>query len=860
MASFWKWLLGWELGEVIAHGNWQLRFIAQYSNYINLVLMLVFVALLYLTVRSYRREGEAPRRAKAVIAGIRIAVIVLVFGILLQPAIVLRYVRSLTSSVVLLIDDSQSMGFKDRYEEPNVAELRDRLSKMLGVEAAELSGLTRGEIATRALAKPDGPVPKLAADHPLVVMRYSTTQPSAGSGGYTRRIGAVDMVQPEGYAELPTQAAGSLKDVLGALTRSGYSTNPPAGIRGALDLTQGQRAPVIVHVSDGQMTAQGGRRRSTGAIEYARERGVQVYSVLVGDPTPPKNVAVTALQAPREVRRGATVEFAVNITHRNMGNESVMVKLERRKTGEVEWVDTGVSQAVTLQRPSGDANQLSRSLQTVTLQLEPEELGEFEYRAFVEPRPGEENTADNSAVAQVGVADEKVRVLLISGDAGKEFQYLRNYLLRQKDDYLVSVWQQNADVEINQSASSGMKLDKLPRTLSELIGERGNPKKPGYNAVILYDPQHTQGGFDKYFVENLLKPFVEKHNGGLCFIASNKYTESVLLGDEEFKALQGMMAVQVAPDSMSDLSRIGDSTPQPAPVLLTAYGIDHPVTRLAGTPEQSVEIWDALPGIYWSHPVFRAKPGARVLAVSSNPMRRTIARNHALPLIVAQPYGKGSVLYLGFDETWRWVLVRDGYFYRRFWGNVVRYLATLQARRVTITTGGSRFTVGEPITIEVEAYGRDYQPLEKDKLEVDVVNNETGRAERTLELRAIEDKPGQFKVTFVAEHRGNYKLTPLVEPDDPNGTPAFKQIEIALPQAEFVRTEADGGTMKSMAWPPEKYLDVSQIDRLAAEIPAGRWTSTHEVPKYLWDTNLALVLIVVLLAAEWILRKRYNMA
>lgn len=860
MASFWKWLLGWELGEVIAHGNWQFRFVAEYGNYINLALMLVFAALLYLTVRSYRREGEAPRRAKAVLAGIRIAVIILVFGILFQPAIVLRYVKSLTSSVVLLIDDSQSMGFKDRYEEPNVADLRGRLSKMLGVGAAELSGLTRGEIVIRALTGPDGPIPKLAADHPLAVMRYSTTQPSAGSGGYTRRIGAVDMVQPQGYADLPEQAAGDLKKILGALTRSGYSTNPPAAIRGALDLTQGQRAPVIVHISDGQMTARGGHRRKMGAIEYARERGVQVYSVLVGDPTPPKNVAVTALQAPREVRRGAIVEFTVNIIHRNMGSESVKVRLELRKISEEKWADTGVSQSVTLQQPSGDPNQLSRSLQTVTLQLEPDELGEFEYRAIVDPRPGEENTADNSAVAQVSVVDEKVRILLISGDAGKEFQYLRNYLLRQKDDYLLSVWQQNADVEINQAASSGMRLDKLPRTLTELIGERGNPKKPGYNVVILYDPQHTKDGFDQHFVEKLLKPFVEKHNGGLCFVASNKYTESVLLGDETFKTLQGMMAVQVGPESMSDLRWIGDSRPQPSPVLLTAYGIDHPVTRLAGTPEQSMEIWDILPGIYWSHPVFKVKPGARVLAISSDPMLRTIARNDPLPLIVAQPYGKGSVLYLGFDETWRWMLVRDGYYYRRFWGNVVRYLATLQARRVMITTGGSRFIVGEPITIEVEAYGRDYQPLQKDKLDVDVVNTQTDRVERTLELMAIDGKPGQFKVTFVAEHRGNYKLTPLIEPDDPNGMPAFKQIQIALPQAEFVRTEADSGTMKSMAWPPEKYLDIGQIDRLAAEIAAGRWTSTNEVPKYLWDTNLALMLIVALLATEWILRKRYNMA
>ena len=39
--------------------------------------------------------------------------------------------------------------------------------------------------------------------------------------------------------------------------------------------------------------------------------------------------------------------------------------------------------------------------------------------------------------------------------------------------------------------------------------------RPGYNVIILYDPQHTQDGFDKHFVEDLLKPFVHDHHGDI---------------------------------------------------------------------------------------------------------------------------------------------------------------------------------------------------------------------------------------------------------------------------------------------------------------------------------------------------------
>jgi len=92
-----------------------------------------------------------------------------------------------------------------------------------------------------------------------------------------------------------------------------------------------------------------------------------------------------------------------------------------------------------------------------------------------------------------------------------------------------------------------------------------------------------------------------------------------------------------------------------------------------------------LPGIYWSHPISKVKPAAKVLAEHSNPLRRT-AKNAAEPLVAVQPVGAGRVLYVGSDETWRWRYVQDGYYHRRFWANAVRYLATLKARQVVIMT------------------------------------------------------------------------------------------------------------------------------------------------------------------------------
>jgi hypothetical protein len=257
--------------------------------------------------------------------------------------------------------------------------------------------------------------------------------------------------------------------------------------------------------------------------------------------------------------------------------------------------------------------------------------------------------------------------------------------------------------------------------------------------------------------------------------------------------------------------------------------------------------------------VAKPKPGARVLAVSSDPMSRLSSRNELLPLIAVQAFGRGSVLYLGFDESWRWVIVKDALYHRNFWSNIVRYLASLQARRFTITTGGTRFTIGEPLTVEMEAYDESYQPLKKDSVEVEMADAATGESVRKLTLKPVEDKPGQFRTTFVADRTGKFQLTAGLASSDPNEPAEGKQIEVELPQAEFLRIEADPGSLKSMAWPADKFMDITQAQRLL-EIPPGRGTSARDVPKYLWDTNLMLTMIVVLLGVEWILRKKYNMA
>jgi hypothetical protein len=867
------WLLGSDPAELVGEGNWRFGFVARYGNYVNLLLIVLFLAMVYLIVRSYRREGDNPPGVKASLATIRVLVCLLVLGVLFRPAIVLRFTRTVYSTVVLLIDDSRSMSFTDRYGDANE---QASLSAIMGADRASLENVSRTDIIRRVLGRQGGLVEKLAENHPLMLMRFSTDK--QGREAYTRPLGR--LAGPAGIAEAqgqaattqPTSAPATPRDILARLTSSGFETDLPAALRDSMESVLGRRIAGIVMISDGQMTTRSGEDRLADAMAYANQRGLRIYPVLVGDPTPPKNVSVTGLQAPREVRRGAHTEFSVVLAHRNLTGQQVRVKLLRKPAeapqgtaDKNDWADTGIAKTARLDGEgaagSSAAGGVSHGVQTVALEVEPDTIGKFIYRAVVEPHPDERNVEDNQADAPVDVSDEKIRVLIVSGDAGWEFQYIRNFLHRQPDLYRLSVWQQDADKEVNQLASTGMKIDHLPREFKEL-GSDGNSsnsegKYPGYDVVILCDPQPTLDGFDENFIK-ILRKFVEVHGGGLCYVAGGKYSDLVLSARGSYGDLSDMLPVVPAANTGDTVERILYRRPQAWPVRLTDYGLDHPITRLASTVADSAKIWDILPGIYWSHPVLKAKPLARVLAVSSNPARHT-DRNEPEPLLATQPFGVGRALYVGFDETWRWRYVQEGRMHQAFWDNVVRYLASLRTKQVVITAGGDQFSAGERITIEVEAFDENFNPRKDDSFDVEMVDTQTGASE-TIVCKSVPDKPGRYKATLRASKTGAFQLTALKGDPLAGDKVQPKTIRIDLPKAEALRTEADRATMENLATRAENFRTIDRADDLARLIPDDRKTAVREVPRELWNSNLMLLTIVLLLTAEWILRKKYNMA
>jgi hypothetical protein len=578
MSGALSWFFGLPVGDLPEADGWALRFMSgalrpPWALPKLAGALFVLGVLAWLVVRTYAKEGRGTPRLRRLLAGLRVGLLVLGLIVFLQPAVVLRYDRSAPSVVALLVDDTLSMRWADRYAP---GEDLAALASFLGVSDGALAGaerLTRLEVVRAALRRPAAGLERLSRKHEIFLMRFG------GAESYTETLARVDATR-RGAGASPAKTGQTLAEALDRLKGDGHETNLGMALRGALDRLEGRRLAAVVLISDGQNTGEAAREERARAVTaLLSERGVPLHAVAVGDPTPPRTVLLAQLTGPGEARKGSTLQLSAFVVSRRYAGVAVEVRLSRARAGTANWEDAGRT-AVTL---AGGEGPDEGSLQEVRLEHAADETGDFVYRARIEPLEDELVRTDNEATAAVRVSDRKVAVLLVGGSSAWEFQYLRNFILRDPDRYALTVLQQNADPDFNQDASPGMKRRTLPKTREELFA---------YDAVILYDPIPDAAGCDAEFL-GLLADFVGGHHGGLCYIAGHKYTAEALGEGGPLAKLRELLPV-VLKDARTHLfaGASGSSGAQapgggPGPsraawrAANTPAGKDHPVTRLA---------------------------------------------------------------------------------------------------------------------------------------------------------------------------------------------------------------------------------------------------------------------------------------
>jgi len=366
-----------------------------------------------------------------------------------------------------------------------------------------------------------------------------------------------------------------------------------------------------------------------------------------------------------------------------------------------------------------------------------------------------------------------------------------------------------------------------------------------YDVIILGDIPRSyfrEGGDTAETKMQWLADFVSRRGGGLgklggrSVYAAGQYQESTLARLAPF---------QIEPTKEPQVDKPFRITP-------TVAGLGHPIMRLEGDPAANRDAWFDLPTLDGNNRVGGVKPSATLLAVRELP-------DGPMPVIAVQNVGRGQVLGLSADTTWRWEMMRpaDGEdYFRKFWGNVVRGIAPdprLAPDRPQIGRQQAAAEVGKTIRLSTRLLDSVYQPVRNAPVEVKVTSPR-GRVTQYVP-RDGRDTPGLYEYEVALDEAGAWKVdvthkdktatetilagNGLEELDDPRANPTA--------MAEFAR--ATGGRAFSAG-------DV------AAVVDAIDLTPTRVAEKQVvafWNLPLTMASLIGLVCLDCWIRKRRGM-
>ncbi len=782
---------------------------------------------------SYRRL-EGPRPARIVLGSLRALLIVLLSLLLAGPRLLKPNETEEKDWVLVLADRSASMTVRDA---PGAAGSADGARATRDAQLASVLEGAKDELA------------RLAADRVVVHLGFDSGAFELASGPTGVRLGD------------PTGRRTSLGRALEQALRRA-AARPISG---------------IVVLSDGRSFDEPSR----AVMRRLEQDRIPVFTVPLGASEPLPDLAVRQVEAPRLAFVRDSVPVQVELETLGGSSASTLpppvdaiVELVDQDTGAVldsrpvEWADAGEPGQARTAR--------------ITLATKPMRAGASKWSVRI--RPGAGQGADlvdenNRADVAIELVDRPVRVLAIDGYPRWEHRFLRWLLVREESIAAASLLLAPGRRYLQEGSIT---LDALPRSPEEwaqfdlfIIGD----VYPG----VFAPEQLVQ-----------LRERVAIGGAGLIFIGGEGSTPGAWRGTELADLFPFSMG-----ESVGVTTRGGGGLPNfGGPVLMrpTLAAERLGVLRLTDAPGDDGLYWpktlsDPATGwsnLYWAQRIDPSilKPTAEVLAVAE-PADAVSSADGTTPLVLSMRYGAGRVLYVATDEIWRWRYGRGEFLPERFWVQMIRLLGRESLARsgkpAMLEVSPRRGEVDRPAQIELTLLDQSLVQASPGSMRVRVVREggvdggggQGAAPAQDPEVAELTLTPGgtgaaggaaarTYSTTWLPTMSGRYR----VEAIDPmlatgaggGGLSARVEVwqaddELRTPQTDHAAlarlSDATGGKMLV----PGELAEISKL------LPNRQLRIAGEPEiETLWDTPIALILVVLLAGIEWIGRRLLKLA
>ncbi len=616
-------------------------------------------------------------------------------------------------------------------------------------------------------------------------------------GDALRELGTAARLERVGFSE---EIVSFSEGKIDSLFWDGRATD----IAGALDRVREKvdekGAVAAVLISDGAHNLGGQPERA------ALNLGIPIITVGVGDPRPPKDLALTSGVIDPLGYVGSEVSVQIGIRANGYDGDRGLVVVEEEG-----------------RRVAAEPVALTDGDQLLNLKLQPDHAGRHVYTVSVDVLPGERSEANNVLVLTTEVLESRIKVLLAGGSPSADFAYLRRLL--EADP--------NLELDAIVSTRSGERKQDLGKVL------RGVEDR---DLIVLFDlPVAALAGA----AERKLAEFV-RDGGGLLFVGGLFFPKRA----DALPALTEVLPLKFS--NGADAHAAGDFS-----VEVAETGKRHPIMRISAQPLDIQAEWSDLPPLLAFNPNGGARPDATVL------LQHPVARvgGSKMPLVAVTRAGAGKSMMVSIRSFWRFGLMMWGVgqgdrVSRQFWGNAIRWLTTREdMERVRATTDRQIYRGGEPITFYARVLNALDLPEDGATVRVSVI--EEGDAGEVL-LQGLGE--GRYRGKFSGLSQGDHAFRVRAEKGGVSLGEGTGRFAVGHYSLEYEDTRMNAQLLEEISeLTGGQFVTPEGLPEALDALPLALQPTTQRFKFRLWGESWPLFVLLGLLTLEWSTRRRRGM-
>jgi hypothetical protein len=295
---------------------------------------------------------------------------------------------------------------------------------------------------------------------------------------------------------------------------------------------------------------------------------------------------------------------------------------------------------------------------------------------------------------------------------------------------------------------------------------------------------------------------------------------------------------------------------EPLRAQLTSIGKLFPPCQLVANPDENVRLWNSLPSLFWNVDIPNASPGARVLLQHPT---RSAPNGQKLPLVLLHYFGAGRVLFHATDESYRWSRYEGSdEYYARYWTQMIRMISRakllIDRSPAEISIDRANYEEGDEIAVRVHFWQPGVAPRASESVIV-ILEREDG-IRQSVSLQSQTNNPALFVGSFSGLASGSYRVwlsSPTLNP-----APNPRSFIIEPTAKERILRPMNATELNQAAKISRgRFYTLKNVNQLVGDLPRGQRVRIESLPPQpIWNSPFIAATFVLLLAAEWVLRRR----